>query len=512
MNSTKIKIFIKNKDRLIYKNNNKYYYRYDNRFININKNKLTDNFGVIGIKGNKKNKKIKAWRGGNDNDKVTTIKKLKKYITQIEEIEKKLDFEKNIIKYNHINNIKNIFIFLEKYRIILIQLIESKYGDDEDNPEFTKSIISSIKIILFDKIFLNYLVNIINYFIQDKDIDSVNNLIDILTFKENNEINNLLRDEDDTDTNTRDYFDAEYEKKKNKIIETIKEKKENFESEYEKYINNIKDKKTEDINKIDNEGIEFDDDDNDNDKLYEAIKDKLTTECNNNIKKSFEILRESVDIKKYWATLKNTAIYEITNTNIIDSYGNNDISDILIYKKKVLIMINNILYNCISQNIKIFISDYNDDVNGTYYNNYKDKYYELNKIISNISSDKDKDKDKDVTLIDNKINEIKKINDDMILIQLKYQSDLNSYFEIYNEFMEVIVKKYIIIIDNYETKSSQIVQPTKKILFINSVNIMTIFLKNLIFNIIEKFNKKITDIDNLFNELQEINKLKKSEN
>ena len=71
MNSTKIKIFIKNKDRLIYKNNNKYYYRYDNRFININKNKLTDNFGVIGIKGNKKNKKIKAWRGGNDNDKVT---------------------------------------------------------------------------------------------------------------------------------------------------------------------------------------------------------------------------------------------------------------------------------------------------------------------------------------------------------------------------------------------------------------------------------------------------------
>ncbi len=102
--------------------------------------------------------------------------------------------------------------------------------------------------------------------------------------------------------------------------------------------------------------------------------------------------------------------------------------------------------------------------------------------------------------------------DDMILKQLKYQSDLNSYFEIYNEFMEVIVKKYIIIIDNYETKSSQIVQPTKKILFINSVNIMTIFLKNLIFNIIEKFNKKITDIDNLFNELQEINKLKKSEN
>ena len=232
MNSTKIKIFIKNKERLIYKNNNKYYYRYDNRFININKNKLTDNFGVIGIKGNKKNKKIKAWRGGNDNDKVTTIKKLKKYITQIEEIEKKLDFEKNIIKYNHINNIKNIFIFLEKYRIILIQLIESKYGDNEDNPEFTKSIISSIKIILFDKIFLNYLVNIINYFIQDKDIDSVNKLIDILTFKGNSEIDNLLGDEDDTDT--RDYFDAEYEKKKTKIIQTIKDKKENFESEYNK--------------------------------------------------------------------------------------------------------------------------------------------------------------------------------------------------------------------------------------------------------------------------------------
>jgi len=504
MNSTKIKIFIKNKDRLIYKNNNKYYYRYDNRFININKNKLTDNFGVIGIKGNKKNKKIKAWQGGNDNDKVTTIKKLKKNITQIEEIEKKLDFNKNIVKYNHINNIKNIFIFLEKYRIILIQLIESKYGDNEDNPEFTKSIISSIKIILFDKIFLNYLVNIINYFIQDKDIDSVRKLIDILTFKGNKEIDNLLGDEDDTDTNTRDYFDAEYEKKKTKIIDTIKEKKENFESEYEKYIKNIEDKKTEDINKIDNEEIKFNDDDDDDNKLYEAIKAKLTTERNNNIKKSFEILRESVDIKKYWATLKNTAIYEITDTNIIDSYGNNDISDILKYKKKVLIMINNILYKCISQNIKIFISDYNDDVKGTYYNDYKDKYYELNEIISKFRSNKDKDD----TLIDNKINEIKNINDDMILKQLKYQGDLNSYFEIYNEFIEEIVKKYIIIIDNYEAKSSQIVQPqpTKKILFINSVNIMTIFLKNLIFNIIEKFNKKITAIDQLFDELQEIKK------
>ena len=498
MNSTKIKIFIKNKDRLIYKNNNKYYYRYDNRFININKNKLTDNFGVIGMKGNKKNKKIKAWRGGND--KVTTIRKLKKNITKIETIVKELDFNKNIVKYNHINNIKNILNFLEKYRIILIQLIESKYGDDEDNPEFTKSIISSIKIILFDKIFLNYLVNIINYFIQDKDIDSVNNLIDILTFKENNEINNLLRDEDDTDTNTRDYFDAEYEKKKNKIIETIKEKKENFESEYEKYIKNITDKKTEDINKIDNEGIEFDD----NDKLYEAIKDKLTTECNNNIKKSFEILRESVDIKKYWATLKNTAIYEITNTNIIDSYGNNDISDILIYKKNVLIMINNILYNCISQNIKIFISE--DDQNNTYYDKYKDIYNDLNTIISNISIIKDKDNDNDKTLIDNKINGIKNINEGMILKQLKYQSDLNNYFDIYNEFIEQIVNKYILNINIYYTsKSSQNVQPTKKILFINSVNIMTIFLKNLIFNIKENFNKKIEDIDRLFDDLQSKN-------
>lgn len=506
MNSTKIKIFIKNKDRLIYKNNNKYYYRYDNRFININKNKLTDNFGVIGIKGNKKNKKITAWRGGNDNDKVTTIKELKKNITRIEAIEKKLDFDKNIVKYNHINNIKNIFIFLEKYRIILIQLIESKYGDDEDNPDFTKSIISSIKIILFDKIFLNYLVNIINYFIQDKDIDSVRKLIDILTFKGNREIDNLL-DEGDTDNDTRNYFDEEYEKKKNKIIDTIKEKKKNFESEYDKYIKNIEDKKTEDINKINNEEIEFNDDDDDN-KLYEAIKDKLTTECNNNIKKSFEILRESVDIKKYWATLKNTAIYEITDTNIIDSYGNNDISDILKYKKKVLIMINNILYKCISQNIKIFQEE--DQINTNHYNKYNDKYKELNEIILNISSDKDKDD----TLIDYKINEIKIINDNMILKQLKYQSDLNSYFEIYNEFMEKIVKKYIIINDNYEAKSSQIVQPqpTKKILFINSVNIMTIFLKNLIFNIIEKFNEKIKDVDNLFDELKEIKKIKKLEN
>lgn len=506
MNSTKIKIFIKNKDRLIYKNNNKYYYRYDNRFININKNKLTDNFGVIGMKGNKKNKKIKAWRGGND--KVTTIRKLKKNITKIETIVKELDFNKNIVKYNHINNIKNILNFLEKYRIILIQLIESKYGDDEDNPEFTKSIISSIKIILFDKIFLNYLVNIINYFIQDKDIDSVNKLIDILTFKGNSEIDNLLGEEDDTDTNTRDYFDKEYEKKKTKIIQTIKDKKENFESEYKKYIKNINDKKTEDIKNIENEDIVFDDNDNDdNDKLYEAIKAKLITECSNNIKKSFEILRESVDIKKYWAILKDTAIYEIKDTNIFKTSENDDVLDILKYKKNVLIMINNILYKCITQNIKIFWED--DQINANYYNEYNNRYSELNKIISNISiiEDKDKDKDYDKTLIDNKINEIKNINEAMILKQLKYQSDLNNYFEIYNEFIERIVNEYIINIKIYYTpNSSTKVQPTKKTLFINSVNIMTIFLKNLIFNIKENFNTKITEIDLLFNNLQEIKK------
>ena len=96
----------------------------------------------------------------------------------------------------------------------------------------------------------------------------------------------------------------------------------------------------------------------------------------------------------------------------------------------------------------------------------------------------------------------------MILKQLKYQSDLNNYFEIYNEFIERIVNQYIINIKIYYTSNSSTkVQPTKKTLFINSVNIMTIFLKNLIFNIKENFNTKITEIDLLFNNLQEIKKL-----
>jgi len=497
MNSTKIKIFIKNKDRLIYKNNNKYYYRYDNRFININKNKLTDNFGVIGIK---RNKRMKVWGGG---IKLNNIKLLKTKISEIEAIQKKLDFHKNIVKYNHIKNINNIFIFLEKYRIILIQLIESKYGDDEDNTEFTKSIISSIKIILFDKIFLNYLVNIINYFIQDKDIDSVKELIDILTFKGNREIDNLLG-EGDIDDNVRNYIDNEYEKKKEKIIETIQKKKEDFENECEKYIDNVDKKNEKNIENIENEEIVFDDDNNNDNELYDALKTKLITECYSNIKKSYEILRESVDIKKYWAILKDTAIYEITDTNIFKSSDNNYVLDILKYKKNVLIMINNILYKCISQNIKIFISE--DDQNNTYYDKYKDIYNDLNTIISNISIIKDKDNDNDKTLIDNKINGIKNINEGMILKQLKYQSDLNNYFDIYNEFIEQIVNKYILNINIYYTsKSSQNVQPTKKILFINSVNIMTIFLKNLIFNIKENFNKKIEDIDRLFDDLQSKN-------
>ena len=96
----------------------------------------------------------------------------------------------------------------------------------------------------------------------------------------------------------------------------------------------------------------------------------------------------------------------------------------------------------------------------------------------------------------------------MILKQLKYQSDLNNYFDIYNEFIERIVNQYIINIKIYYTSNSSTkVQSTNKTLFINSVNIMTIFLKNLIFNIKENFNTKITEIDLLFNNLQEIKKL-----
>ena len=304
MNSTKIKIFIKNKNRIIYKNCNKYYYRHNNKYINISKKYIfnTKYYGGVGNDNTPEN---------NIDDIKNKIKEEKKKISKLETIQLKIDFYKKIIKYNIINNIKNLFIFIEKYRVLLIKLIDNKFGDKENNEELLKSIKSTIKIIFFDKILLNYLVNILPFYINNND-ENINKLINILSFDEKSE--NL-----------------------NKIMDIINNKITELTKKYETYITNIDNKNKEYEEKINNEDDIYN---KFNESFLNKILEKLSSEYDNTKKNILDKKKDVLNVKEQWNILSEIAIKEIENKYIVNEEYNEDIKK---YKTNFIKFIDGIL-------------------------------------------------------------------------------------------------------------------------------------------------------------------------
>lgn len=304
MNSTKIKIFIKNKNRIIYKNCNKYYYRHNNKYINISKKYIFNKkyYGGVGNDNTPEN---------NIDDIKNKIKEEKKKISKLETIQLKIDFYKKIIKYNIINNIKNLFIFIEKYRVLLIKLIDNKFGDKENNEELLKSIKSTIKIIFFDKILLNYLVNILPFYINNND-ENIKKLINILSFDEKSE-------------------------NSNKIMDIINNKITELTKKYETYITNIDNKNKEYEEKINNEDDIYN---KFNESFLNKILEKLSSEYDNTKKNILDKKKDVLNVKEQWNILSEIAIKEIENKYIVNEEYNEDIKK---YKTNFIKFIDGIL-------------------------------------------------------------------------------------------------------------------------------------------------------------------------
>ena len=390
MNSTKIKIFIKNKNRIIYKNCNKYYYRHNNKYINISKKYIfnTKYYGGVGNDNTPEN---------NIDDIKNKIKEEKKKISKLETIQLKIDFYKKIIKYNIINNIKNLFIFIEKYRVLLIKLIDNKFGDKENNEELLKSIKSTIKIIFFDKILLNYLVNILPFYINNND-ENIKKLINILSFDEKSE--NL-----------------------NKIMDIINNKITELKDKYESYITYIDNKNKEYEEKINNEDDVYNTFDL---SFLNKILEKLSSEYENNKKNILDKKKDVLNVKEQWNILSEIAMKEVENNYIVNINYNDDIK---IYKKNFIDFIDNILK--IGNELNFYNFQYDEKYNSIIekYNSIIEKNF---KIKDGIDVKVNQDTHKNILI--NIVNLMSILLKSMIFkIENKYKKYFDKLNELYND-------------------------------------------------------------------------------
>jgi len=241
------KLFIKNKYRTLYQKGNNYYYRYENKYHKITNKQLKFIGGV----------KIK--KGGNGDEEEAEAKVEAKAEAKVEadaeaEAEKdKLQIEirnfvdeKRLIKYkillfdkiikyfkrifnnDIIDSIKNSLNFLTKYNNNIDVLID-KYNHNEDgelNSTQIRMLITNIKKFIFEKIFVNYFIDIISKYYNENDMKlEIIELMHMLTFVEDDrkeedlykqKINILL----DRLSDYSSKFKTEYSSKLNKFDET----------------------------------------------------------------------------------------------------------------------------------------------------------------------------------------------------------------------------------------------------------------------------------------------------
>nr|QPI16678.1 MAG: hypothetical protein NIOZUU159_00172 [Virus NIOZ-UU159] len=255
------KLFIKNKYRTLYQKGNNYYYRYENKYHKITNKQLKFIGGV----------KIK--KGGNSNEEAAEAK-VEAAEAKVEAVEAKVEAkveadaeadaeaeaekdklqieirnfvdEKRLIKYkillfdkiikyfkrifnnDIIDSIKNSLNFLTKYNNNIDVLID-KYNHNEDgelNSTQIRMLITNIKKFIFEKIFVNYFIDIISKYYNENDMKlEIIELMHMLTFVEDDrkeedlykqKINILL----DRLSDYSSKFKTEYSSKLNKFDET----------------------------------------------------------------------------------------------------------------------------------------------------------------------------------------------------------------------------------------------------------------------------------------------------
>ena len=245
------KLFIKNKYRTLYQKGNNYYYRYENKYHKITNKQLKFIGGV----------KIKKGGNGDEEAKVEAAEakveakveadaeadaeaeaekdklqiEIRNFVDEKRLIKYKILLFDKIIKYfkrifnnDIIDSIKNSLNFLTKYNNNIDVLID-KYNHNEDgelNSTQIRMLITYIKKFIFEKIFVNYFIDIISKYYNENDMKlEIIELMHMLTFVEDDrkeedlykqKINILL----DRLSDYSSKFKTEYSSKLNKFDET----------------------------------------------------------------------------------------------------------------------------------------------------------------------------------------------------------------------------------------------------------------------------------------------------
>ena len=249
MKNTIKKLYIKNKYRTVYQNGNNYYYRYENKYHKITNKQLKiigggeDDDGEAGAEAEAKAAaEAGAAAEAAEEEKEELQKKIRNFVDDKRILKNKILLFEEIIKYykrvfdkDIIDSIKKSLKFLTKYNNRIDVLIDTYKHDDEGELNSTqiRMLITNIKKFIFEKIFVNYFIDIISkyYNITDMRVE-IEELMHMLTFVEDDRREELLYSQKinillDRLSDYSSKFKTDYSNKLNKFDETYQLLKEN---------------------------------------------------------------------------------------------------------------------------------------------------------------------------------------------------------------------------------------------------------------------------------------------
>lgn len=238
MKHTINKLYIKNKYRSVYQNGNNYYYRYENKYHKITNKQLK----FIGGEGDDGEAGAAEAQEQAEDEKEDLQKAIRNFVNDKRILKNKILLFEEIIKYykrvfdkDIIDSIKKSLKFLTKYNNKIDVLIDTYKHDDEGQLNSTqiRMLITNIKKFIFEKIFVNYFIDIISRYYNVIDMRyEIEELMHMLTFVEDDRREELLYSQKinillDRLSDYSNKFKTEYSNKLNKFDETYQLLKEN---------------------------------------------------------------------------------------------------------------------------------------------------------------------------------------------------------------------------------------------------------------------------------------------